>query len=83
MSETELPAYLMSLAPEQLQKAREMLLQRIEQQQEKKLEQRRLPPLSTTWTPSPPTPGWICPASGVRSNAASDPGRLCYPRQPL
>jgi hypothetical protein len=34
----------MSLAPEQLQKAREMLLQRIEQQQEKKLEQRRLPP---------------------------------------
>ncbi|MET3998710.1 hypothetical protein [Marinobacterium sp. MBR-109] len=44
MSEAELPAYLMSLEPEQLEQVRKMLLQRLEEQQQKKLKQRSLPP---------------------------------------
>jgi hypothetical protein len=44
MSETELPAYLMNLEPEQLEQVRKMLVQRIEDQQQQKLKQRSLPP---------------------------------------
>lgn len=43
MSETELPAYLMNLEPEQLEQVRKMLVQRIEEQQQQKLKQRSLP----------------------------------------
>ncbi|SEA40469.1 hypothetical protein [Marinobacterium iners] len=44
MSETELPAYLMNLEPEQLEQVRKMLVQRIEDQHQQKLKQRSLPP---------------------------------------
>lgn len=44
MSETELPAYLMSLEPEQLEQVRKMLVQRLEEQKQQQLRQRSLPP---------------------------------------
>lgn len=44
MSDAELPTYLMSLEPEQLEQVRTMLLKRIEEQQQQKRNQRALPP---------------------------------------
>mgnify|MGYP001037210916 CR=1 FL=1 len=44
MSDAELPTYLMSLEPEQLEQVRTMLLKRIEEQQQQKRNQRSLPP---------------------------------------
>ena len=62
MSETELPAYLMNLEPEQLEQVRKMLVQRIEDQQQQKLKQRSLPPAFHDSMPLQPIPDWTCPA---------------------
>ena len=63
MSETELPAYLMNLEPEQLEQVRKMLEQRIEDQQQQKLKQRSPPPRPFMISmPLQPIPDWTCPA---------------------